>query len=162
MWALPDVFVPSYGGSFIRRKQRLMQQGSRSRWAGIIESTKKSKQSNLLLGINTNECKCRTRNSQQTINTIYTRGGCHLQGNLVANADGVFPQMEWGSVNAETPCRLERGSWSRVLTITSFANMTVPTLTQGPATGTIVSRSTMLSGVEGMLGWDVWWGWSMG
>ena len=71
-----------------------MQQGSRCRRAGIIESMKKSGQSNPLLGINTNEWKRGTRNSQQTINTIYKRGGCHLQGNLVANADGIFPQME--------------------------------------------------------------------
>ena len=42
-----------------------------------------------------------------------------------------------------------------MLTIASFANMTVPTLTQRPATGTIVPRSTMLSEVEGTLGWDV-------
>ena len=38
-----------------------------------------------------------------------------------------------------------------VLTIVSFANMTVPTLTHGPATGTIVPGSTMLSEVEGTL-----------
>ena len=63
------------------------------------------------LGINTNERKRGTRNNQRTINTIYTRGGCHLEGNLVVNADGVFPRMEWGIWNAETPCRLERGSW---------------------------------------------------
>ena len=42
-----------------------------------------------------------------------------------------------------------------VLAIASFANMTVPTLTQRPVTGTIIPRSTMLSGVEGTLGWDV-------
>ena len=42
-----------------------------------------------------------------------------------------------------------------VLAIASFANMTVPTLTQRPATGTLIPRSTMLSGVEGTLGWDV-------
>ena len=42
-----------------------------------------------------------------------------------------------------------------VLTIAAFANMTVPTLTQRPATGTIVPRSTILNGVEGTLGWDV-------
>ena len=86
-----------------------MQQGGRSRRAGIIESTKKSGSSNHLLGINTNECKRGMRNSQRT---IYTRGGCHLQGNLVVNADGIFPRMEWGNGNAETPCRHERGSWS--------------------------------------------------
>ena len=42
-----------------------------------------------------------------------------------------------------------------VLAITSFANMTVPTLTQIPATGTIVPRPTMLGGVKGTLGWNV-------
>ena len=42
-----------------------------------------------------------------------------------------------------------------VLAIASFANMMVPTLTQRPATGTLIPRSTMLSGVEGTLGWDV-------
>ena len=93
------------------RKQRLMQRGSWCRRAGTIESTKKSGQSNLLVGINTNERKTGTRNSQQTINTIYTRGGCHLQGNLV-NADGVFPRMELGNRIVETSCGLERGSWS--------------------------------------------------
>ena len=89
------------------RKQWLMQQRGRSRRAGILESTKKSGLSDHLLGINTNERKRGTRNSQRTINTIYTRGGCHLQGNLVVNTlDGVRER------DAETPCRLERGSWS--------------------------------------------------
>ena len=71
-----------------------MQRGSRCRRAGIIENTKNLGQSNLLLGINTNERKRGTRNSQRTINTIYAGGGCHLEGNLVVNADGVFPRME--------------------------------------------------------------------
>ena len=41
-----------------------------------------------------------------------------------------------------------------VLTIASFADMTIPTLTQRPATGTVIPGSTILNGVEGTLGWD--------
>ena len=67
---------------------------SRCRRAGIIERTRNSGQSNLLLGINTNERKRGTGNNQRTTNAIHTRGGCNLQGNLVVNADGVFPRME--------------------------------------------------------------------
>ena len=41
-----------------------------------------------------------------------------------------------------------------VLTIASFADMTIPTLNQRPATGTVNPGSTILNGVEGTLGWD--------
>ena len=43
-----------------------------------------------------------------------------------------------------------------VLTIASFADMTIPTLTQRPATGTIIPGSTILNGVEGTLGVGCW------
>ena len=48
------------------------------------------------------------------------------------------------------------------LTIASFTDMPILTLTQRPATGTTAPGSTILNGVEGMLGWEVWWGWGMG
>ena len=73
-----------------------MQRRSRCRRAGIIERTRNSRQSNLLLGSNTNERIRETRNSERTTIAIYTRGGCYLQGNLVVNADGVFPRWSEG------------------------------------------------------------------
>ena len=42
-----------------------------------------------------------------------------------------------------------------VLTIASFADMTIPTLTQRPLKGTIVPGSTILKGFEGARGWEV-------
>ena len=135
-----------------------MQQQSQCRRAAIIEE---KIQSSLLLGINTSKRKRGARNSQRTTNSIYIRGGCHLQGNLV-NTNGVFPRMEWGTRSAETPCRLKRDSWQGVFTIASFADMTIPTFTQRPVTGAIIPGSTILNGVEGTLGFDVRWGWGMG
>ena len=41
------------------------------------------------------------------------------------------------------------------LTIASFADMPILTLTQRPATGTIAPGSTILNGVKGMLGREV-------
>ena len=86
----------------------------------------------------------------------------HLQGNLVVNADGVFPRMKWGNGSAKARCRLEGAVGKGVLTIASFADMTIPTSTQRPATGTIIPGSTILNGVEGTLGWDVRRGWGVG
>ena len=41
------------------------------------------------------------------------------------------------------------------MTIALFVDMPILTLTQRPAIGTIVPGSTILNGVEGMLGWEV-------
>jgi len=131
-----------------------MQRWSRSRQAGIIERTRNSGRSNLLLGINTNERKRGTRNSQRTTNAIYTRGGCHLQGNVVVNADGVFPRWSEGPGALRPPVGSRGAAGKGVLTIASFADMTIPTLTQRPATGIVIPGSTTLNGVEGTLGWD--------
>ena len=85
----------------------------------------------------------------------------HLQGNLVVNADGVFPQWSEGPV-ALRPLIGSNGAVGKgVLTIASFADMTIPTLTQRPATGTIIPGSTILNRVEGTLGWDVQRSWGM-
>ena len=127
-----------------------MQQGSRCGRAGIIESTKNSGQSNLLLGINTNERKRGTRNSQRTINTIYT-----CEATLLLTPMAFSPGWSEGSGTLRPLVGSKGAVGKGVLTIASFANMTVPTLTQRPATGTIVPRSTILNGVEGTLGWDV-------
>ena len=71
-----------------------MQRQSQCRRAGLIERTRNSRQSNLLLGINTSERVRGTRNSQGITNATYTGGGCHLQGNLVVNANSIFPWMQ--------------------------------------------------------------------
>ena len=137
-----------------------MQRRSQCRRAGIIDSTKKFEavQSSAGNQHQTNERKRGTRNSQRTTNTIYTRGGCHLQGNLVVNFS---PGWSEGP-GALRPLVGSKGAVGKgMLTIASFADMTIPTLTQRPATGTIIPRSTILNGVEGTLGWafdegEVW------
>ena len=139
-----------------------MQRRSRYIRAGIIERARNSRQSNLLLEINTNERIRGTRNSERTTIAIYTRGGCYLQGNLVVNADGVFPRWSEGPGTLR-PLVGSKGEVGKgVLTIASFTDMTTPTLTQRPATSTIIPGSTILNGVEGTLGRDVRRGWSMG
>ena len=79
----------------------------------------------------------------QTIDPIYTRGGCRLQGNLTANADGIFPRWSEGTGTLRPLVGSKGAVGQGMFTMASFANTTVPTLTQRPETGTIVPRSTM-------------------
>ena len=82
-------------------------------------------------------------------------GAATCKATLLLTPTAFSPGWNEGTGTQRTPVGSKGEVGQGVLTIASFANMTVPTLTQRPATGTIVPRSTMLSGVEGTLGWDV-------
>ena len=99
------------------------------------------------------------KDSQRTTNAIYAGGGCNLQGNLVVDADCVFPQ---GPGTLRPLVGLKGAVGKGVLTIASFADMTTPTLTQRPAASTSIPGSTVLNGVIRTLRQDVQWGWGMG
>ena len=85
----------------------------------------------------------------------YTRGAATCKATLLLMPTPFSPGWSEG-MRTLRPLVGSKGAVGQgVSTIALFANMTVPTLTQRPATGTVVPRSIMLSGVEGMLGWDV-------
>ena len=88
--------------------------------------------------------------------TLFTQeGAATYKATLLLTLTAFSPRWSEGTGTLRPLVGSKGAVGHGVLTITSFANMTVPTLTQGPATGTIVPRSTMLSGVKGTLGWDV-------
>ena len=88
--------------------------------------------------------------------TLFTQeGSAACKATLLLTPMAFFPPWSEGTGMLRPLVGSKGAVGQGMLTITSFANMTVLTLTQGPAAGTIVPRSTMLSGVQGMLGWDV-------
>ena len=94
--------------------------------------------------------------------TLFTQeGAATCKATLLLTPTAFSPAWSEGP-GALRPLVRSKGAVGKgVLTITSFADMTIPTLTQRPATGTIIPRSTILNGVEGTLGWafdegEVW------
>ena len=88
--------------------------------------------------------------------TLFTKEGvATCKATLLLTPTAFSPRWSEG-MGMPRPLLGSKGAVGQgVLTIASFANMMVPTLTQRPATGTIIPRSTMLSGVEGTLGLDI-------
>ena len=88
--------------------------------------------------------------------TLFTQeGAATCKATLLLTPTAFFPRWSEGTGTLRPFVGSKGAVGQGVLTIASFANMMVPTLTQRPATGTIIPRLTMVSGVEGMLGWDI-------
>ena len=96
---------------------------------------------------------------QGTVNKLLTlftpEGVATCKATLLLTPTAFSPRWSEGTGTLRPLVGSKGALGQGVLSIASFADMTVPTSTHRSATSTIVPRSTMLREVEGTLGWGV-------